>query len=103
MKTISAEEANKISCSNNAEVIERNKKIQEAIENCMSKIESSAIAGNFRARCYCRVKHLDDVCATLKSLSYHVALPVSYESEVWRTYLSTSEIEFEVSWDCLDQ
>jgi len=102
MKTISAGEANEISCSNNTEVIERNKEIQEAIENCMSKIENAAKAGNFRVKCYCRVKHLDDVCATLKSLSYHVALPISYKSEVWRTYLSTSMVEFEVSWNCFD-
>ena len=100
MTPISAEEANRISCSNNAEIIERDKEIQKTIEDCMAKIERSAKAGNFSAKCYCRIKHLNDVRATLGSLgftaTYHVFDP-------WHIAFSTSMIELEVSWYCLDE
>jgi hypothetical protein len=102
MKTISAEEANEISCSNNAGVIERNKEIQKTIEDCMARIEGSARAGDFRAKCYCRVKHLDDTFAILKSLDYEAT---TYRCpDTWHTRypFSTSMIEFEVSWNCFD-
>lgn len=101
MTLISAEEANKISCSNNSEIIERDKEIRKTIEDCMSKIENSAKAGNFSIKCCCRIKHLNDILATLKSLSYHAAVPY-YGFEPWHTALSASKIEFEVSWNCLD-
>lgn len=103
MKTISAEEANKISCSNNAEAIEREKEIQKTIEDCIAKIENAAKAGNFSAKCYCRIKHLNDVRAILVNLGYHTAVPDRHRQfEPWRTALSTSMIELEVSWNCLD-
>ena len=101
MKTISAEEANKISCSNNAEVIERDREIQKTIEDCMAKIERSAEAGNFMAKCYCQIKHLNGVRAILGNLGYHTAVP-DHRFEPWHTALSTSMTVLEVSWDCLD-
>ena len=101
MKTISAEKANKISCSNNAEAIERDKEIQETIENCMAKIERSAEAGDFSAKCYCQIKHLNDVRAILGPLGYRTAVPDD-RFEPWRTALCNSMTVLEVSWDCLD-
>jgi hypothetical protein len=99
MKTISAEEANKISCYNNAEVIERDKEIQKTIEDCIAKIENAAKAGNFSAKCYCRIKHLNDVRAILGPLGFAVTYHVF---DPWHIAFSTSMIELEVSWDCLD-
>jgi hypothetical protein len=101
MKTISAEEANKISCSNNSEVIERDKEIQKTIEDCIAKIENAAKVGNFSAKCYCRIKHLNDVRAILGNLGYHTTVP-DRQFEPWHTTLSTSITVLEVSWDCLD-
>ena len=99
MKTISAEEANKISCSNNAEIIERDKEIQKTIEDCLAKIENAAKAGNFSAKFYCRIKNLNDVRAILGNLGFTVT---DHLFDPWHTALSTSMIELEVSWDCLD-
>ena len=101
MKTISAEEANKISCSNNTKVIELNREIRDTIEDCMARIERSAKAGDFSAKCYCKVKHLNDIFAILKSLDYEAAIYYR-RHEPLQAVSSDLMIELEVSWDCLD-
>ena len=101
MKTISAEEANKISCSNNSEVIERDKEIRKTIEDCMTKIENSAKAGNFSVKCYCQVRYLNDVRVILENLGYCTSV-FGHGFEPWHTALSTSMTVLGVSWNCSD-
>lgn len=105
MKIISAEEANKTSCSNNAMTIE----VQGALEKCMAKIKESASVGSYSAKCNCKKDLVDMIAGRLKKeFGYNVSLPYPYNPHsLWTEegivpsgyFRNPNFIEFNVSWD----